>query len=98
MAPRLASSRAQRLILQGVGQADGKGERLGRGHGMSPPARLVCARPAVGARDLPPGDPLPPSPAAAHHLLRRVDSLSRHFERMFYTAGQYRTSASDTHA
>ena len=37
----------QRLGLQGVGQADGKGERLGPGHGMPPPARLVCARPAV---------------------------------------------------
>ena len=49
MARAAGIQQAQRLGLQGVGQADGKGERLGRGHGMPPPARLVCARPAVVA-------------------------------------------------
>src|SRR5215472_13022058 len=37
----------QGLGLQGVWQANGKGKRLGRGHGMPPPARLIFARPAV---------------------------------------------------
>ena len=37
----------QGLGLEGVGQADGKGERLGPGHGLPPPAQLVCAQSPV---------------------------------------------------
>ena len=47
-------------------------------------------RACCGGAWLPPGAPLPPSRAAAHHLPRRVDSLARHFERTFYSAGSIR--------